>query len=465
LYAISAPSNSAFSHEAAIGGNYFIVFSFIWDSHAGPYTNGGIDIGYLDVNSIYQHTVVQIPSAYWAGMVNVWSHIALTVTAAGAYILYLSGTSVASGTLANFQALTAGSGPVYALTGYYQQSATSGSPTNFSPYSVAEPAYWPATVLSGGEVASLANGESANLIESSGLELYWKFMGTSPEPDLSGNGNTGTVTDTTIVAGPLGTAAVGLAGPQGFQGYQGVQGSQGTQGNQGSTGAQGSTGPQGVQGYQGIQGAIGTTGSQGSTGAQGSTGSQGVQGFQGNQGYQGVQGSQGVQGATGANGGGLATMSVSSTSGSYLGVTAFPATPTIAVADGHVLHIVLSCMRSASGVQNGILICKNTTNGYMVWHYNNPNVEVDHMVNGVIGYGPYLTLSDIISIEYLDIYIMLAATLNSIGGWVRTTAYPNNSALPALTNDTSVVLVGNTLTIAVVTPVFGNIRKLEYEYL
>lgn len=226
-YSTSAPNKVGLSHVVAVASYYYNTFFLVWDSHAGDGTQGGFSVGYIDGNSYQQQKMIQIPSGNWAGMVNVWSHLALTITAAGAYILYLNGAVVASGTISYFGSLTNGTGPLYALTGYINASGTGTSPTCFSPYSVAECAYWPTTVLSAAEVSALAAGEPASIIEPSTLKVYWKFAGLPTEPDFSSNGNSGTVTDTTVIAGPSGTAAVGLVGNTGAPGATGAQGDKG----------------------------------------------------------------------------------------------------------------------------------------------------------------------------------------------------------------------------------------------
>lgn len=63
--------------------------------------------------------------------------------------------------------------------------------------SIAEFGIWNAA-LSPGEINSLQQGVNCNLIRRDSLVGYWPLYGqASPEPDLSGNVNNGTVTNTT----------------------------------------------------------------------------------------------------------------------------------------------------------------------------------------------------------------------------------------------------------------------------
>jgi hypothetical protein len=67
--------------------------------------------------------------------------------------------------------------------------------------SLADAAVWNAK-LTAGEIASLANGARPHKIRPASLIRFWDVGLNSPEPDLSGNVKNGTVTGTSIVAGP-----------------------------------------------------------------------------------------------------------------------------------------------------------------------------------------------------------------------------------------------------------------------
>ena len=69
------------------------------------------------------------------------------------------------------------------------------------PGSIADVALW-STALSAAQIAALASGYRANHIAPQNMLVYWPIVGTSPEPDRSGNNINGTVTGTTVVADP-----------------------------------------------------------------------------------------------------------------------------------------------------------------------------------------------------------------------------------------------------------------------
>jgi len=81
---------------------------------------------------------------------------------------------------------------------------------------IAEVAVWN-IALSDTEIAALAAGYPASMIQAASLKGYWQIQGTaSPEPDTSGNGNSATINGTLAAAdGPLvktGGAKAGLVG-------------------------------------------------------------------------------------------------------------------------------------------------------------------------------------------------------------------------------------------------------------
>jgi hypothetical protein len=156
------------------------------------YVNGGT--GYNTSDGM------QIPSSYYSGMVGVWNHIVCVSDGQGNYSLYLNGAQIAT---KSETGVFAGNPPTSTglLSALCSYSAGGGNAAAFSPDSVSEVAVWN-KALSQAEIALLYTGVSPANIESSTLAAAWGFEGTSPETDLSGNGCTGTVTDTTLVSGP-----------------------------------------------------------------------------------------------------------------------------------------------------------------------------------------------------------------------------------------------------------------------
>ena len=119
----------------------------------------------------------------------------------------------------------------------------------------------------------------------------------------------------------------GEQGPQGETGPQGPQGIQGETGPQGPIGPAGPTGPQGPQGIQGPQGETGPQGATGATGPQGPTGPTGATGLQGPQGEQGETGN------------GIASVTLTDTSGAvktYTITFTDGTTTTFTVTDGEI---------------------------------------------------------------------------------------------------------------------------------
>ena len=68
---------------------------------------------------------------------------------------------------------------------------------NFDDGTIAEVTLWAEVALTAGEISALAQGVSPNLIRPIGRLLQWPMWGVaSPEPDISGTSNNGTVTGT-----------------------------------------------------------------------------------------------------------------------------------------------------------------------------------------------------------------------------------------------------------------------------
>lgn len=76
-----------------------------------------------------------------------------------------------------------------------------GSPARFLNGRLAEVAIWDVGA-SVGERKALAAGVPPPLAKPGGLKAYWPLLGDSPEPDYSGNRNSGTLTGTTVANHP-----------------------------------------------------------------------------------------------------------------------------------------------------------------------------------------------------------------------------------------------------------------------
>jgi len=129
---------------------------------------------------------------------NTWYNIiwAQTVSSgAGTYTIYLNGSSVFSdnGSLVNGFA-----------SGSRTWNVGNIVPTGTNPLNgyMADMAVW-STVLSGTELAALANGARPSTIRPTLLLGWWPMGGyQSPEPDLSGKANNGTLVGTNLAFGP-----------------------------------------------------------------------------------------------------------------------------------------------------------------------------------------------------------------------------------------------------------------------
>jgi hypothetical protein len=121
---------------------------------------------------------------------NTWYHLAFTYNSTSGLTGYVNGavdgTAAASGTLAAATSLVMGQG-------------TGG--TNF-PGRVADAAVWN-TTLTAGEVLSLSQGARPKDVRPGSIIGYWPLDGlVSPEPDMSGGHNSGTLTGTSLAPGP-----------------------------------------------------------------------------------------------------------------------------------------------------------------------------------------------------------------------------------------------------------------------
>ena len=118
-----------------------------------------------------------------------WHHLALTLGPSFTYTAYIDGVAYS----------VTGSGSPSGTANFYIGEDGGG---DFLNGACADVAVWNIT-LSPTQISSLASGERANTIgANANLGGYWPILGQSPEPDKSGNGYNGTLTGTTVVAGP-----------------------------------------------------------------------------------------------------------------------------------------------------------------------------------------------------------------------------------------------------------------------
>jgi hypothetical protein len=118
-----------------------------------------------------------------------WYHGACTYSNPNLTI-YINGVSAA----------TAAGGGLCSGTFYF---GTVDTTQRFFPGAMAEFAAWNTIALTATEVLALARGVRPNVIRPASLVGFWPLFGNqSPEPDLSGNKNNGTLTGTSLAFGP-----------------------------------------------------------------------------------------------------------------------------------------------------------------------------------------------------------------------------------------------------------------------
>lgn len=161
--------------QAMIGSNIAQAVEFRLNSTVLEFVSSGI-------------AVIGSSSATFAA--NTWYRGVATYASGGGWAIYATGASPSSGTM------------VEALTNTPLQI---GNQTNFSESwsgALADVAVWN-VVLSAAEAASLVQGARPFTIRPKSLIGYWPVDGLqSPEPDLSGNANNGTLTGTALAPGP-----------------------------------------------------------------------------------------------------------------------------------------------------------------------------------------------------------------------------------------------------------------------
>jgi len=125
---------------------------------------------------------------------NVWIHAAVTVDASGNAVIYRNGVSDGTNTGITWNPLGSHSAEIGA-------DFLSGDARFMQGY-IADVAVWNIN-LSALEALALARGARPWTIRSANLKGWWPLDGLqSPEPDLSGNANNGTLTGTALVFGP-----------------------------------------------------------------------------------------------------------------------------------------------------------------------------------------------------------------------------------------------------------------------
>ncbi len=148
--------------------------------------------------AIYIHTSGGVLSSDpAAGVVasNAWSHVLWGYDSVNGANLYLNGVSEASipafGTLGQ-----TGTNP------FRIGNESTGSRGFFFKGKIADVAVWNSTFFSVGEINSLLNGARPSQIRRTTLVGWWPLDGLlSTEPDLSGTGNNGTLTGTSLAVG------------------------------------------------------------------------------------------------------------------------------------------------------------------------------------------------------------------------------------------------------------------------
>jgi hypothetical protein len=126
--------------------------------------------------------------------INTWYNIISTYNSVAGLVGYVGAAS--DGTIV-------AAGSIGGATSHFQMGDDFANPSVFnSTARIANVGLWN-TVLAAGEVGALANGALPLSIRQGNLVGNWPVDGLqSPEPDLSGNANNGTLTGTALAAGP-----------------------------------------------------------------------------------------------------------------------------------------------------------------------------------------------------------------------------------------------------------------------
>lgn len=123
---------------------------------------------------------------------NSWNHLAVTYDNSVGLKTFVNGASDGTAAVGGNLSNDASQNP---LVGF--DSSNTGFPGR-----LADACLWNITLTSG-EISALSQGARPFNIRPSGIIGYWPIDGLqSPEPDLSGNANNGTLTGTSSAAGP-----------------------------------------------------------------------------------------------------------------------------------------------------------------------------------------------------------------------------------------------------------------------
>jgi hypothetical protein len=163
-------------------GNPTITTGNLSNSGMGIYIANGGNINAIEWNGAFAITGP-------VSTVGVWYHVALTRDTTTA-TLWVNGASQGTDT----------GTPTNNPSGFFRIGSGSGSFSGTR--SFADAAYWTA-VLTQAELTALSKGARPNTIRPASLTLWLPLDGLqSPEPDLSGNANNGTLTGTASAFGP-----------------------------------------------------------------------------------------------------------------------------------------------------------------------------------------------------------------------------------------------------------------------
>jgi len=131
--------------------------------------------------------------------INTWYHVAASWSGTDASRMFVNGTQENSNTTnVSGTRLTNSNVFVIGHSGYWPQP----TPARYFNGNLADAAIWN-VVLSALEIAALAKGRRPSQVRPLSRVGYWPLDGLqSPEPDLSGNRNNGTLTGTSLAFGP-----------------------------------------------------------------------------------------------------------------------------------------------------------------------------------------------------------------------------------------------------------------------
>jgi hypothetical protein len=167
-------------------GSFPLIIGF---TAGGSFTFFGINIGSSSGLNVFYSGVDQTNNGS-AFSTNVWHNCVFTDDGATVTV-YQDGSSVGTG------------GSIGTITNSANVVIGNNAQGNsFWKGSIADAAFWN-VVLTAAEIRALSNGARPFTIRPGNFNGYWPFDGLqSPEPDLSGKANNGTLTGTALAAGP-----------------------------------------------------------------------------------------------------------------------------------------------------------------------------------------------------------------------------------------------------------------------